>query len=236
MNTESILWDTVIITWDNNWISRSVMLWISPTGCCARITIDCNIIFWVRINWNNADWLNIFGKDKFFDLNCNPINYAIHCDQWKQNPWWSRVLDFVSSKQLIGKTYHFNKSIIVIDSSCVVLWMSIEFLDSCEIVIAFPDVCSKNYVYSFESSVHFWDRLLLRPSTFTLTYNNLCDSPVSNDDSAWIWFTMSCWDNIFWWTNWTTAHVTSWDIWKNIIPDWISNRTNHSMTSVWKPT
>ena len=120
--------------------------------------------------------------------------------------------------------------------------MSIELLDSCEIVIAFPDVCSKNYLLNRPSTfgtVHFWNRSLwnrpllvlstfeivhfwycplLRPSTFTLTYNNFCDSPVSNDDSAWIWFTMSCRDNIFWWTNWTTAHMTSWDIWKISFP------------------
>ena len=39
------------------------------------------------------------------------------------------------------------------------------------------------------------------------------DSPISNDDSAWIRFAVSCWDNIFWWTNWSTAHVTSRNIW-----------------------
>ena len=62
-------------TWDNDGISRCVMLWISPAGCCARVTIDWNIIFWIWINWNDGDWLNVFSEDKFFNLNvkCNQL-------------------------------------------------------------------------------------------------------------------------------------------------------------------
>ena len=62
-------------TWDNDGISRCVMLWISPAGCCTRVTIDWNIIFWIWIDWNDGDWLNVFSEDKFFNLNvkCNQL-------------------------------------------------------------------------------------------------------------------------------------------------------------------
>ena len=85
------IWSKTLLqkfTWDNNWISRSVMLRISPAGCCARVTIDWNIIFWIRIDWNNGDWLNVFGEDKFFNLNARCNQYAISVANRTNRKWY----------------------------------------------------------------------------------------------------------------------------------------------------
>ena len=126
-------------TWDNDGISRCVMLWISPAGCCARVTIDWNIIFWIWIDWNDGDWLNVFSEDKFFNLNVK-CNQLLSADINLHNRMCRISCECDCNLQSL--THHFNESIIIINTSCVVLWMSIELLDSSKIVIALPDICS----------------------------------------------------------------------------------------------
>ena len=114
------------------------MLRISPAGCCARITIDWHVIFWVGIHWNNADWLNVFGEDEFFNLK----SFWGWRKNWKLGDIW--------------KTNHFNESVIIVNTSCVVLRMSIEFLDCGEVVVVLPDVSSRNDAnLSLISRTHF---------------------------------------------------------------------------------